>query len=155
MFCVQWNPVQVWFKHILIKKKKVWFKHIQHSVFSVCLTCYFNDSGMGYGSGPAAHGYGFGFQGPPWTGGVDNPASRKRRGGIFTILSFNFVWEIFSFLLLAIVIFLMLNSILIWILFPFQILDFNIFLHDLLEIIFIILSFILACLMFLVFIEPI
>ncbi|KAF5469975.1 hypothetical protein F2P56_010529 [Juglans regia] len=39
--------------------------------------------GMAYGSGPAAHGYGFGFQGPPWSGGVlpDNPASRKRRGG--------------------------------------------------------------------------
>ncbi|KAG6630560.1 hypothetical protein I3843_13G024700 [Carya illinoinensis] len=38
--------------------------------------------GMGYGSGPAANGYGFGFQGPPWAGVLpDNPASRKRRGG--------------------------------------------------------------------------
>lgn len=44
---------------------------------------------MGYGSGPALNGHGFGFQGPPWAGGVlpDNPASRKRRGGICTNLS--------------------------------------------------------------------
>ncbi|KAL6323077.1 hypothetical protein AAG906_024647 [Vitis piasezkii] len=36
-------------------------------------------SGMGYGSGPAISGYGFGFQGPPWAGGgmPDGTASRK------------------------------------------------------------------------------
>jgi hypothetical protein len=47
---------------------------------------------MGYGSGPALNGHGFAFQGPPWAGGVlpDNPASRKRRGGICTILSLFF-----------------------------------------------------------------
>lgn len=51
---------------------------------------------MGYGSGPVANGYGFGFQGPPWAGVIpDNPASRKRRGGISTILYFNLLWEIF------------------------------------------------------------
>lgn len=68
------------------------------SVLSVYITGgYFNDSGMGYGSGPAANGYGFGFQGPPWAGVLpDNPASRKRRGGISTILYFNLLWEIFS-----------------------------------------------------------
>nr|XP_023927199.1 ranBP2-type zinc finger protein At1g67325-like [Quercus suber] len=39
--------------------------------------------GMPYSPGPAVNGYGFGFQRPPWAGGVlpDNPASRKRRGG--------------------------------------------------------------------------
>ncbi|KAL4600062.1 hypothetical protein ACB098_11G126100 [Castanea mollissima] len=39
--------------------------------------------GMPYSPGPAINGYGFGFQRPPWAGGVlpDNPASRKRRGG--------------------------------------------------------------------------
>ena len=43
---------------------------------------------MPYSPGPAVNGYGFGFQRPPWAGGVlpDNPASRKRRGGICTIL---------------------------------------------------------------------
>ncbi|KAK9273352.1 hypothetical protein L1049_018161 [Liquidambar formosana] len=41
-----------------------------------------NLGGMGYGSGPAMNGYGFGFQGSPWAGGIpDNSASRKRRGG--------------------------------------------------------------------------
>ncbi|XP_059599131.1 ranBP2-type zinc finger protein At1g67325 isoform X2 [Vitis vinifera] len=43
----------------------------------------FPPGGMGYGSGPAISGYGFGFQGPPWAGGgmPDGTASRKRRGG--------------------------------------------------------------------------
>ena len=43
----------------------------------------FVEAGMGYGSGPAISGYGFGFQGPPWAGGgmPDGTASRKRRGG--------------------------------------------------------------------------
>ncbi|XP_015889469.1 ranBP2-type zinc finger protein At1g67325-like [Ziziphus jujuba] len=39
--------------------------------------------GMGYASPPTVNGYGFGFQGSPWSEGMmpDNPASRKRRGG--------------------------------------------------------------------------
>lgn len=43
----------------------------------------FVEAGMGYGSGPALSGYGFGFQGPPWAGAAmpDGSASRKRRGG--------------------------------------------------------------------------
>jgi hypothetical protein len=50
---------------------------------------------MGYGSGPALNGHGFAFQGPPWAGGVlpDNPASRKRRGGICSIFSHFFFQE--------------------------------------------------------------
>ncbi|PON60864.1 zinc finger protein [Parasponia andersonii] len=41
--------------------------------------------GMGYASPSAMNGYGFGFHGSPWNGGMnmipENPASRKRRGG--------------------------------------------------------------------------
>ncbi|GMN56395.1 hypothetical protein TIFTF001_025512 [Ficus carica] len=39
--------------------------------------------GMGYRSQPAMNGYGFGFHGSPWSGGIlpDNSTSRKRRGG--------------------------------------------------------------------------
>lgn len=59
-------------------------------IFFICMCnwWFFNESGMPYSPGPAVNGYGFGFQRPPWAGGVlpDNPASRKRRGGICTIL---------------------------------------------------------------------
>ncbi|XP_062073212.1 ranBP2-type zinc finger protein At1g67325-like isoform X2 [Humulus lupulus] len=41
--------------------------------------------GMGYASPSTMNGYGFGFPGSPWSGGMsmipENPASRKRRGG--------------------------------------------------------------------------
>ncbi|KAM6556196.1 hypothetical protein CsatB_003215 [Cannabis sativa] len=41
--------------------------------------------GMGYASPSTVNGYGFGFPGSPWSGGMgiitENPASRKRRGG--------------------------------------------------------------------------